>query len=92
VLDQLGDRRGHRGLVIDEMTHAGAFEKGNAPAVMVGIGAAAAVGEAGKAEDNVGRDIAIHGEELTHGPSLPCSGHKTGQRCEVKQWEGKRGK
>jgi hypothetical protein len=29
---------------------------------MVGIGAAAAVGEAGEAEDNVGRDIAIHGK------------------------------
>jgi hypothetical protein len=29
---------------------------------MVGIGAAAAVGEAGKAEDNVRRNIAIHGE------------------------------
>jgi hypothetical protein len=29
---------------------------------VVGIGAAAAVGESGKAEDNVSGDIAIHGE------------------------------
>jgi hypothetical protein len=33
---------------------------------MVGIGVAAAQGEAGKAEHNVGRDITIHGEKLAH--------------------------
>jgi hypothetical protein len=48
--------------MVDEMADAGALEEGDAPAIMVGVGAAAAVGEAGKAEDNVSRDIAIHSE------------------------------
>ena len=54
AFDQLGHRRGDGRLVVDEMAHAGAFEKGDAPAVVVGIGMAAAHGEAGKTKDNVG--------------------------------------
>ncbi len=46
--------------MIDKMAHAGALKKGDAPAVMVGIGLPAAQGEAGKTEHNVGRDIAVH--------------------------------
>ena len=53
VLDQFGDRRGDGGLVVDEMAHAGALEKGDAPAIVVGIGAAAAVGETGEAENTM---------------------------------------
>jgi hypothetical protein len=44
------------------MANPGALEEGDAPAVMVGIGAAAAVGESGEAEDNVSGDIAVHGK------------------------------
>jgi hypothetical protein len=60
ALDQLGDGRVDGGLMVDEMAHAGALEKGDAPAVVVGIGLAATHGKAGKAEHNVGRDIAVH--------------------------------
>jgi hypothetical protein len=86
ALDQFGDRRGDGGLVIDEVAHAGAFEKGDAPAIVVGIGAAAAVGEAGKTEHNVSRDIAVHGKKLTHGPSLPCAGAKPESGAGDKAW------
>ena len=72
TLDQFGDRRGDGGLVIDEVAHATALEEGDSPAVVVGVGTAAAVGEAGKREDNVGGDIAVHSEELAHARSLPC--------------------
>jgi hypothetical protein len=44
------------------MADPGTLEEGDAPAVVVGIGTAAAMGKAGKTEDNVSRDIAIHGE------------------------------
>ena len=70
TLDQFGDRRGDRGLVVDEMAHAGALEEGDAPAIVVGIGAAAAVGETGEGKHNVSRDIAVHCEELAHGEEL----------------------
>src|SRR5690606_22658402 len=60
ALDQFGDRRGDGGLVVDEVAYAAAFEESDSPTVVVGVGAAAAVGEAGKREDNVGRDIAVH--------------------------------
>jgi hypothetical protein len=62
LLYQFGDRGCDGGLVVDEMADPAAFEESDAPAVVVGIGAAAAVGESGKAEDNVSGDIAIHGE------------------------------
>jgi hypothetical protein len=62
LLDQFSDGGCDGGLVIDEMANPGALEEGDAPAVVVGIGAAAAMGESGKAEDNVSGDIAIHGE------------------------------
>ena len=52
--------------MVDEVAHAGALEKGDAPAIVVGIRMAAAHGEAGKTKDNVRRDIAIHSEKLAH--------------------------
>ena len=67
AFDQFGHGRGDGRLVVDEMAHAGTLEKGDAPAVMVGIGMAAAHGEAGKTKDNVRGDIAIHSEKLAHG-------------------------
>jgi hypothetical protein len=42
ISSAIGRRDG--GLVIDEMAHAGALEEGDAPAVVVGVGAAAAHG------------------------------------------------
>jgi hypothetical protein len=60
LLDQRGNGRGDGGLVVNEMAHPGAFEKGNAPAVIVVVGAAAAGGKAGEAEHDVGRNIAVH--------------------------------
>jgi hypothetical protein len=48
--------------MVDEVAYAGALEESDAPAVVVGIGAAAAVGEPGKAEDNVSGNIAVHGK------------------------------
>src|SRR5450830_400475 len=54
------------------MAHPRPFEKGDAPAIVVGVGAAAAHGEARKAKDNVGGDIAVHSEELAHGVRVPC--------------------
>jgi len=62
TLDELGNRRRDGRFVVDEMADAGAFEKGDAPAVTMVVGAAAALGEAGKAEDNVRGNIAVHGE------------------------------
>jgi hypothetical protein len=50
----------HGCLMIDKVPHACAFKKGDAPAVLVGVAAAAAFGETGEAEHNVGGDIAVH--------------------------------
>ena len=60
LLDQARDRRRVRRLVVDKVAHAGAFEKGDAPAVIVIVSAAAARGETREAEDDVGRDVAVH--------------------------------
>jgi len=74
TLDQFGNRGSDRGLVVDEVTYAGALEEGDAPAVVVGVGAAAAVGEAGEGKHNVGRDIAVHCKKLAHGVQLTMAG------------------
>src|SRR3569623_1865472 len=70
ALDQLGNRRSYRRLVIDEMPHAGAFEKSDAPAVVMRIGAPAACGKAGETEHDVGRHVAIHSEKLAQDESV----------------------
>lgn len=62
TFDQLSDGRLDRRLVVNEMAHAGAFKERDAPAIVVGIGTSATHGEAGKAKDNVGGDIAVHSE------------------------------
>ena len=66
--DELSHRRLARRLVIDEMAQAEAFEERDAPAVGVMIGAAPALGEAREAERHVGRRVAVHPEQLAHGP------------------------
>jgi hypothetical protein len=78
ALDQFGDRRIDGGLVVDEMAYAGTFEECDAPAVVVGVGASAAVGEAGEGKDDVRGDVAVHSEELAHArelttPEVPVS-------------------
>ena len=60
VTDQRGYWRIAGGLVVDKMAQAAAFEKGDAPAVAVVVGAATALGKAAKAEHHVGGGVAVH--------------------------------
>ncbi len=46
---------------------AATLKEGNAPAIRVGVGAPAALGEAGKTKEHVGRRVAIHSKQLAHG-------------------------
>src|SRR5258706_6520359 len=76
LLDQIGDRRGGGGLVIDKMPHAGAFEKRYAPTVAVMIRNAGARRKAGKTEDDIGWNIAVHSEQLAHDGREKRSGYR----------------
>ncbi|MPN42369.1 hypothetical protein SDC9_189926 [bioreactor metagenome] len=65
--DQLGHRRIHRTLVIDEVAQALVLEKGDAPTIGVVARDPAALGEACEAEAHVGGRVAVHSEQLAHG-------------------------
>ena len=52
--------------MIHEQAQALAFEEGDAPAVRMMIGGAAALAESGEAEARVGRGGAVESEQLAH--------------------------
>ncbi|MNT60158.1 hypothetical protein D3C72_1977170 [compost metagenome] len=60
ALDQVRHRRGAGGLVVDEQAAGLVLEEGDAEAVGVVVGHAAAGGEAGEGERHVGRRGAVH--------------------------------
>src|SRR6185369_1530945 len=67
MADQFGDRRAVRGLRVEKEARPLAFEEGDAPAVGMDVGAAATRLKTGEGEADVGRHVAIHAEQLTHG-------------------------
>src|SRR5690554_7547399 len=67
VGDQPRDGRMDRGVGVTEVPVTPLLVEGDAPAVTVGAGAAAAVEKAGKAEADVRRHVGAHAQELTHG-------------------------
>src|SRR3954466_9380091 len=52
--------------MVDEVGQPQALEEGDAPAVVVGVGAATPLRKTGKAERHVGRRVAVHSEQLAH--------------------------
>jgi hypothetical protein len=62
VAHQLGDRRLRRGLRVEEQSHTASLEEGDAPAVRMHVGFAAALLEAGEREADVGGNVAVHPE------------------------------
>ena len=54
------------GAGIEEDAAAAAFEERDAPAVGMLVGAAAALAKAGERETDVGRDVAVHPQQLAH--------------------------
>ena len=69
VTDERRNRRRARRLGIEKDTGAGAFKKGDAPAVGVYVGGAAARLKTGKGKADVGGDVAVHAQQLAHGPT-----------------------
>ena len=61
--DELAVRRG---VGLPEAAHRAALVEAEAPAVSVGAGATAAPREPAKRKDDVGRDVAVHSEQLAH--------------------------
>ena len=76
--DQLGNRRAAGALVVHKVAHALPFKKGNAPAVPVMIGVAAALGKAAEAEGHIGGGVGVHTEQLAHGSILDGCGYRLG--------------
>ena len=56
-------------LVVMEQAHAFAFEEPDAETVGMMVGNAAPAAEAFKGKHNIGRRIAVHAQQLTHGLS-----------------------
>ena len=60
--DQLGDGGVDRAFVIDKVTQAFFFKKGDAPAIGMVAGITCALGEARKAEAHIGWCVAVHSQ------------------------------
>jgi hypothetical protein len=59
---QFRNGRFRRRLRIDEQADSSPFEKGNAPAIRMNVGGAAALSETGKGKADIGRNVAVHAE------------------------------
>ena len=69
-LDHFGDAGVGAGVGVVEAAHALAFVERHAPAVFVGTGVAAAAGQAGEAEAQVGGGVGAHGQQFAHGKAI----------------------
>ena len=86
--DQLGHRRLAGRLVVDEVAQAAALEEGDAPAVGVVVGAAAALRETREAEGHVRRRVAVHPEQLAHAAIIRQRAVAVGasRSCQAARW------
>ncbi|MCY1424405.1 hypothetical protein D9M71_401490 [compost metagenome] len=57
-----------------EQAQAAAFIEADAPAIAVRAGAAAALHQAGEAEDDIGGDVGAHAKQFTHGSEFQLQG------------------